>query len=154
MISMKDHITRLSTFKNQVYSRNYVKVTKRIVEKIQGHILQYYDRNGYLSWSEKKKKYIVSGTNRPVNGLVKCPQCRIGKLLIIRSRQTKKRFMGCSNYYNGCRASSPLIQRGMIYATKNPCKTCMWPIILIRYSRKQKWARQCSNFKCDSRSKS
>jgi hypothetical protein len=132
-------------------TRNSVKITKRKITKMRNEINQYYDKNGYLSWSEKKKKYIILGTNLPNNGLVECPECHIGKLMVIRSRKTKKRFIGCSNYYNGCRASTPLIQRGMICTTKISCSTCTWPIILFRYSRKQKWSRQCSNIKCESR---
>jgi hypothetical protein len=27
----------------------------------------------------------------------------------------------------------------------------MWPQILFRYSRKQKWTRQCANINCPSR---
>ena len=132
-------------------SRNSVKINERKIVKIKNEIKQYYDKNGYLSWSERKKKYVILGTNAPVNGLVECPQCSIGKLMVIRSRTTKKRFIGCSNYYNGCRASSPLIQRGMLCATKISCKFCSWPIVLFRYSRKQKWTRQCANIKCKTR---
>jgi putative DNA topoisomerase len=151
MISLKDKTVQLDAVKKQLDSRNSVKITKKKISKIQSEVRQYYDKNGYLSWSEKKRKYIILGTNAPVNGLVECPECHIGKLLIIRSRKTKKRFIGCSNYYNGCRASAPLVQRGMICATRIPCKTCFWPIILLRYSRKQKWSRQCSNIRCESR---
>ena len=129
-------------------TRNFVKITKKKVLKMRNEIWQYYDKNGYLSWSEKKSKYVILGTNSPANGLVECPECHIGKILVIRSRQTNKRFMGCSNYYNGCRASSPLIQKGMICPTKIPCNTCSWPMILFRYSHKQKWTRQCCNIKC------
>ncbi|MEO9276849.1 MAG: DNA topoisomerase [Nitrososphaera sp.] len=154
MISLKDQVTQIVVTRKRSNSRNFVKITSKNIGKIQSEIRQYYDKNGYLSWSEKKRKYVILGTNTPVNGLVECPDCHIGKLLVIRSRQTKKRFIGCSNYYNGCRASSPLIQRGMICATKISCKICFWPIILQRYSRKQKWARQCSNMRCASRIKS
>lgn len=151
-MSMKDHIMQSLVLKNQqVSSRNSIHITKREIGKIQSEIRQYYDKNGYLSWSEKKRKYVILGTNTPANGLVECPQCHTGKLLIIRSRQTRKRFIGCSNYYNGCRASTPLIQKGIICAMKMPCKICAWPVILFRYSRKQKWSRQCSNIKCETR---
>jgi len=137
--------------KKFVTSRNSIKITERKIAKMKNEIKQYYDKNGYLSWSEKKKKYVILGTNTPHSGLVECPQCHLGKLMVIRSRKTKKRFIGCSNYYNGCRASSPLIQRGMLCTTKIPCKFCAWPIILFRYSIKQKWTRQCPNIKCESR---
>jgi hypothetical protein len=137
--------------KEILVSRNSIKISKRKIAKMKNEIIQYYDKNGYLSWSEKKRKYVILGTNLPNNGLVECPECHMGKLMVIRSRKTKKRFIGCSNYYNGCRASSPLIQRGMICTTKISCNTCAWPIILFRYSRKQNWSRQCCNIKCKGR---
>ncbi|MGQ0377335.1 MAG: DNA topoisomerase [Nitrososphaerota archaeon] len=132
-------------------SRNFVKSTEKKANVFRSEIMQYFDKNGYLSWSSKKKKYIILGTNSPKNGLVDCPQCHVGQLMVIRSRTTKKRFMGCSNYYNGCRASSPLLQKAKLRATKIRCELCLWPIVLFRYSRKQKWSRQCSNFVCQSR---
>lgn len=151
MISMKK-IFQLVVFEKRTADlRNSVKITNKKVVKMRNEIRQYYDKNGYLSWSEKRRKYVILGTNSPPNGLVECPECHIGKILVIRSRQTKKRFMGCSNYYNGCRASSPLIQKGMVCATKISCKTCSWPMILFRYSYRQKWTRQCSNIRCISR---
>lgn len=132
-------------------SRNFVKSTQKRASTLRTEIEQYFDKNGYLSWSSKKKKYIILGTNSPKNGLVDCPQCHVGQLMVIRSRTTKKRFMGCTNYYNGCRASSPLLQKAKLRATKIRCQFCLWPIVLFRYSRKQKWSRQCSNFVCESR---
>jgi hypothetical protein len=132
--------------------RDKIKITKKRISLLQAEIRQYFDKNGYLSWSSSKKMYIVLGSNEPRNGLVTCPRCKMGKLMIIRSRQTKKRFMGCSNYYNGCRASSPLLQKAMLCATKIPCERCLWPQILFRYSRRQKWTRQCANINCPSRS--
>jgi ssDNA-binding Zn-finger/Zn-ribbon topoisomerase 1 len=151
MLGKKNTQIQISVKKKTVNSRNSVKINERKIVKMKNEIKQYYDKNGYLSWSERKKKYVILGTNAPVNGLVECPQCNIGKLMVIRSRTTKKRFIGCSNYYNGCRASSPLIQRGMLCTTKISCKFCSWPIILFRYSRKQKWTRQCANIKCKTR---
>jgi len=132
-------------------SRNVVKPTKGKIDILKNEIKQYFDKSGYLSWSSKKKMYIILGTNSPQNGLVDCPECRLGKLMVIRSNKTKKRFLGCSNYYNGCKASSPLLQKAKLRATKIPCKICSWPIVIFRYSRKQKWNRQCSNIKCESR---
>ena len=132
-------------------SRNVVKPTKGKIDILKNEIKQYFDKSGYLSWSSKKQMYIILGTNSPQNGLVDCPECRLGKLMVIRSNKTKKRFLGCSNYYNGCTASSPLLQKAKLRATKIPCKICSWPIVIFRYSRKQKWNRQCSNIKCESR---
>jgi ssDNA-binding Zn-finger/Zn-ribbon topoisomerase 1 len=128
-----------------------IKITKRKVSAFRAEIRQYYDKNSYLSWSETKRRYIILGSNEPRNGLVLCPCCKIGKLMIIRSRKTRKRFVGCSNYYNGCRATSPLVQKAMLHPTKTPCEFCGWPQVVFRYSRKQKWVRQCSNINCTTR---
>lgn len=132
------------------HTRNVVKPTKMNTEDLKKQIKQYHDKNGFLSWSAKKKRYIILGTNEPKNGIVACPQCEIGQLMIIRSKKTNKRFMGCSNYYNGCTASSPLLQKARLRTTKRTCEFCKWPIILFRYSRKAKWVRRCSNFYCKS----
>lgn len=130
---------------------NSTKPTKRRIASLKTEITQYFDSNGYLSWSARKKKYVILGSNQPNDGLVECPSCHVGKLIVIRSRRTKKRFIGCSNYYNGCKASSPLLQKAMLRATKIPCESCSWPLIVFRYSRKQRWTKQCSNISCPSR---
>ena len=129
-------------------SRNLVNPTKSIISTLKYEMNQYHDKNGFLSWSKKKKRYQILGTNIPKDGLVECPECHTGKLMLISSNVTKKRFIGCSNYYNGCRASTPLIQRAMLRTTKIQCIKCMWPLIIFRYSRKQKWIKRCSNIKC------
>ncbi len=134
-----------------IKSRHSVKITKSTTKSLRNELKQYLDKNGYLSWSEKKRKYLLLGTNSPKDGLVDCPECKIGQLMVIRSRTTKKRFMGCSNYYGGCKASSPLLQKARLRATKTPCTKCDWPMIIFRYSRKQKWTKQCSNLNCITR---
>ena len=132
-------------------SRHIVRSSQKRTDVFKKEIRQYFNANGFLSWSASKKKYVILGTNEPKNGLVRCPQCKLGQLMVIRSQKTRKRFMGCSNYYNGCKASAPLLQRARLRALKQACDTCAWPIIIFRYSRKQKWTRQCSNHNCETR---
>ena len=128
-----------------------VRATKKKIEIFKNELKQYLDSNGYLSYSTKMKKYLILGTNSPKNALTQCPQCSIGQLVIIRSPVTKKKFIGCSNYSNGCTASSPLPQKARLRRTKKLCEICCWPIILYRYSRKQKWTEQCTNIQCKTR---
>jgi putative DNA topoisomerase len=135
----------------QTKTRHVVKASKSNTNIFKKEIIQYLDSNGYLSWSSKDKKYIILGTNSPKNGLVECPECKLGQLMVIRSRTTRKRFMGCSNFYGGCKASSPLLQKARLRATKMACDVCKWPMVIFRYSRNQKWTKQCANFNCDSR---
>ena len=122
-----------------------------ITKLFKTEIAQYLDSNGFLSWSAKMKKFVILGTNAPKDGLVECPECKSGELVIIKSHTTKKRFIGCTNYYNGCKASAPLLQKAMIKGTKIKCEVCSWPTIFFRFSRKQKWQKQCANIKCNSR---
>jgi len=145
----KDHLQTVQVKKKT--SRHTVKTTKSKTNVFKKEIMQYLDANGFLSWSSKEKKYIILGTNSPKKGLVECPECKLGQLMVIRSRTTRKRFMGCSNFYGGCNASSPLLQKAKLRATKKACDVCRWPIIIFRYSRKQIWTKQCSNFNCESR---
>ncbi|MGQ9781690.1 MAG: DNA topoisomerase I [Nitrososphaeria archaeon] len=83
------------------------------------------------------------------NILGKCPSCKEGDLIIIRNKQTGKRFVGCTNYRKGCRASSPLPQHGTIQNIGRTCKICGWPIILVRRGRIP-W-RLCVNMNCPSK---
>ena len=55
-----------------------VKTTKSKTNIFKKEIIQYLDSNGYLSWSSKEKKYMILGTNSPKNGLVQCPECKLG----------------------------------------------------------------------------
>jgi len=135
----------------KITKRHIVKTTKSKTNVFKKEIVQYFDSNGFLSWSAKEKKYIILGTNTPKNGLVQCPHCKLGELMVIRSRTTRKRFIGCSNFYGGCKASSPLLQKAKLRAMKKACDICKWPMIIFRYSRNQKWTKQCSNFNCESR---
>lgn len=57
-----------------------------------------------------------------------CPSCHTGKLMILFSRRTKKRFIGCTNYFkSACKTSFPLPQRGTTKPTGKLCKGCGWP---------------------------
>ena len=148
---MKQQIKQVKVSRMKIGKRDSVKVTKNNIKSFKTEIIQYLDSNGFLSWSAKKKKFVILGTNAPKDGLVECPECKSGELVIIKSHTTKKRFIGCTNYYNGCKASAPLLQKAMIKGTKIKCEVCSWPTIFFRFSRKQKWQKQCANIKCESR---
>ena len=148
---MKQQIKQVKVANMKTRKRDSVKLTKNNIKSFKTEITQYLDTNGFLSWSAKKKKFVILGTNSPKDGLVECPECKSGELVIIKSHTTKKKFIGCTNYYNGCKASSPLLEKAMLKATKIKCEVCSWPTIFFRFSRKQKWQKQCANIKCNSR---
>ena len=83
--------------------------------------------------------------------LGKCPACKTGNLKIVRSKTTKKRFAGCSNY-PACRNSAPLPQKGTIKTTAKRCHHCGWPVVLVAGNRRP-W-RLCVNPNCPGKGKS
>ncbi len=77
-----------------------------------------------------------------------CPTCGTGKLMILYSRKTRKRFIGCTNYFKGlCETSFPLPQRGTTKPLQKECNACGWPLLLIRMRGKRPW-RLCFNPDC------
>ena len=141
----------LQITKNKTTARDVTKATKKVIRSFKMEINQYYDDSGFLSWSSKIHKYVILGTNSPKKSICPCPECNAGQLMVIKSPLTKKKFIGCSNYYNGCKASSPLLQKAMGRVIKKKCTTCSWPTIVFRFSKKQKWQRQCASINCKSR---
>jgi DNA topoisomerase-1 len=83
--------------------------------------------------------------------LGRCPVCKTGDLRIIRSKATNKRFVGCSNYPGGCRASAPLPQKGKITTTSTACQRCSWPVVFVDGGRRS-W-RLCVNPSCPEKAK-
>ena len=77
-----------------------------------------------------------------------CPICNAGNLMIIYSRKTGKRFIGCTNYFKGlCRASFPLPQKGTVKPLGKNCRRCGWPTVQVRMQGKYPWTL-CFNPKC------
>ena len=80
-----------------------------------------------------------------------CPKCADRKLVILRSKKTGKRFVGCLNYFERkCGVTFPLPQRGSINPLSSPCKSCGYPVINVRLRGKQPW-KLCLNPNCPSK---
>jgi DNA topoisomerase-1 len=67
--------------------------------------------------------------------LGECPKCGENKLRVIRSKASKKRFVGCEGY-PGCDQTYPLPQRGDIIGTGETCPQCGSPKIKILGGRR------------------
>ncbi len=77
-----------------------------------------------------------------------CPICNTGKLMMIYSRKTGKRFIGCTNYFKGlCKASFPLPQKGTVRPLGKNCRGCGWPTVQVRIQGRHPWTL-CFNPKC------
>ncbi len=117
----------MSTFK-----KNEIEIGRQITEAV------------IISQNQEQQQQMVVGT---------CPVCNKGILRIIRSRLTKKRFVGCSNYSLGiCKGSAPLPQKGSIQTTAKKCASCGWPVLRTILSAKHPW-EFCINIHCPSKKK-
>jgi DNA topoisomerase I len=77
-----------------------------------------------------------------------CPKCQDGTLVILRSKKTGKRFVGCTNYFKGkCDAAYPLPQTGVIKPLNNVCKSCGSPTIAVFLRGRRPW-KLCLNPNC------
>jgi len=77
-----------------------------------------------------------------------CLNCGTGNLMILYSRRTKKRFIGCTNYFKGlCKTSFPLPQRGTVKPGRKNCRACGWPLVQVRMRGKRPWML-CFNPDC------
>jgi DNA topoisomerase I len=99
--------------------------------------------------SERMRASVSGGEGIGKTVLGACPVCKEGQLWVVRSRSTKKRFVGCTHYSKGCRASAPLPQRGNIKVAPRPCTSCGWPVVYVSGGRRP-W-KLCVNDKCPSK---
>ncbi|MBI4733982.1 MAG: topoisomerase DNA-binding C4 zinc finger domain-containing protein, partial [Rubrobacteridae bacterium] len=79
-----------------------------------------------------------------------CPKCG-SDLRIIRSRRTRKRFVGCSGYPN-CSNAFPLPQFGEVIALGEMCDTCGSPKIKVLTGKGRPWIL-CIDPKCPTKEK-
>jgi DNA topoisomerase-1 len=77
-----------------------------------------------------------------------CPKCSDGKLVILRSKKTGKRFVGCTNYFEGkCNAAFPLPQTGTVKPLSSACKSCGSPTVAVYLRSRRPW-KLCLNPNC------
>lgn len=72
-----------------------------------------------------------------------------GDLRIIVSKRTRKRFLGCTRYSEGCRISFPLPQKGKIVPLESLCEICNLPMITVSGGRRS--YTMCINHECKSK---
>jgi DNA topoisomerase-1 len=79
-----------------------------------------------------------------------CPKCSGGKLVILRSHKTGKRFVGCTNYFEGkCKVTFPLPQKGVIKPLSTPCR-CGHLMINVWLRGRHSW-KLCLNPDCPTK---
>jgi DNA topoisomerase-1 len=110
------------------------------------------------SWLKEKEVIVGEQLSQPLKKsklkektVGVCPKCIGGKLMILRSKKTGKRFVGCTNYFESkCNTAFPLPQLGTIKPVRSVCKSCGSPIVAVCVRSKRIW-KLCLNPNCPSK---
>jgi DNA topoisomerase-1 len=126
---------------------------KAALSQAKGDLLELLEK--FQEQEEEIGNALVSGLQRfwkEKQELGPCPKCDDGRLIIIRSPKTGKRFVGCSNYKEkSCDQTFPLPQKGEITPLDKLCEHCGYQMFGVK-SRRRKW-ETCVNWtECPGRS--
>ncbi len=129
--------------------------TRQLEKEMQGILENHHDRehvlahakddllellNRFQAQEDDIGQTLVSGLQRywkEKEEVGLCPKCGVGKLLIIRSPKTGKRFVGCSEYKEGgCDQTFPLPQKGIITPLGKQCLHCGHHMIKVISGRR------------------
>lgn len=85
---------------------------------------------------------------RDKNDIGRCPVCGDGRIKIVVSRRTGKRFGICTNVFEEkCKLTVPLPQNpNKVYVTERTCDSCGWPLVRV-VTRRRPWFL-CINPSC------
>jgi DNA topoisomerase I len=107
-------------------------------------ILDKFKKNEKVLGEDLSKATIE--TENKMRELGVCQECSKGKLIIIHSKKTRKRFVAC-NAYPDCKTTYGLPQQGLLKKEKDPCKHDSFPQIKVITKGKRPWIL-CLNPKC------
>jgi len=143
----KDLECKMEQIKNGILNRD--EVIEEVVKQLKSQLEHFKEHEKSIGEALSKATKRIQTQSQIVG---KCPTCETGDLIIICSKKTKKRFIGCSNYFNGiCKTSFPLPQRGTVKPIGNRCKICGWPQVLVSFRSRKPWTL-CLNPNCTKKS--
>jgi len=120
-----------------------LKKAKRAIVKISKEFKQNEEEIG------KELEEAIAKTQGEKSILGRCPSC--GKdLKIMFSPKTRKYFVGCTGYKEGCKTIYPLPHGASIYKTNKVCEKCKTPIIKV-YRRGRRPFNMCLDPKCETK---
>jgi DNA topoisomerase-1 len=121
------------------------KILMEAVEQLKSQLEKFNEKEGPIG---EALSNAIKRARMQERNVGDCPTCGTGTLMILYSRKTSKRFIGCTNYFRGiCKTSFPLPQRGTVKPMGRTCSSCGWPIVRVQISGRRPW-RLCFNPRC------
>lgn len=120
-------------------------VIERAVERLRPVLLRLKEHERQIG---RELSEAIRETQMKKRILGICPVCGTGQLIILRSRRSKKRFVGCTNFFKGsCKTSFPLPQRGIVTPAGKACGECGFPMIRFKLKGRRPLTF-CVNLNC------
>jgi DNA topoisomerase-1 len=120
-----------------------LKRARRAIVKISKEFKKNEDKIG------KELEGAIVKTQDEKSILGRCLSC--GKdLKIMFSPKTRKYFVGCTGYKDGCKTIYPLPHRATIYKTNKVCEKCKTPVVKV-YRRGRRPFSMCLDPKCETK---
>jgi len=123
---------------------------EKILDKAKKALIKISDEfreNEYKIGKELSKALIETQDNASILG--KCPSCD-KELKILYSPKTKKNFVGCTGYKDGCKSVYPLPGSALIKKTGKVCDKCKTPIIIVIRKRRRSFS-MCLDPTCETK---
>lgn len=153
----------LSEFSPKILSVEMTREVESDMEKIEGGLIEEEmvinitkaELTEILNEMKSNEENIGKCLSNSIIALIKdrniigiCPSCGEGKLRIIISKRTGKRFGICTKVFeNRCKLTIPLPQNpNKVYTTEKVCNTCGWPVVKV-ITRRRPWFL-CVNPSC------
>ncbi len=142
----EDKMEKLQERKNreEMYQeeQNILNDAKKVIIKIiDGFKTNEITIGGALTTANNERK----AEEKEKNTLCKCPNCKEGMLIVLRSRRGK-RFLGCDKYPE-CKTTFPLPQMGLLKFNNEKCPKCGFPLITLIKKGRPPW-KFCFNPTC------
>ncbi len=126
--------------KNEKKQEEVLEEAKKVIQRI----VEDFKKNEKSIGNDLKQAHKETMDNARVIG--KCPNCKIGDLIVIKSKKTGKQFIAC-NRYPECKTTFSLPQYGLVKPAHENCPHCGWPMVIVIRKGKKPW-KLCFNPNC------
>lgn len=149
-VELSRQLEKMGTLIENTYNKNGSEFD--LQDALTQAILHLHEMLQALKFNENKVGALITrqlGNLRREEIVVgECMECKTGKLKIIKSLASGKRFVGCSNYFEdkSCDTTYPLPQKGKLSIMDKTCKADGYPQIRV-FGGKKPWTL-CLNPTC------